>query len=124
MHQRVGEQHAEQGRQQPDADREPHPVDPLGERAAQVPGTEVAGDAGGGAVGQEDAQADRGLQDGAGDAEARQRCRAEVADDRRVGQQEQRLGDQREEGGDSQPPDLAVRGGAHGHTLVTVRTRT
>ena len=47
---------------------------------------------------------------------------AEVADDRRVGQQEERLGDEREERGDGQPQDLpALRGiggrSAHRATL-------
>ena len=40
---------------------------------------------------------------------------AEVADDGGVGEQEQRLGDQREEGRDRQPHDLAVVRRASGH---------
>ena len=43
-----------------------------------------------------------------GDAESGQRRGAEVADDRRVGEQEQRLGDQGAERGDGEPEDLPV----------------
>ena len=91
-----------------DHDRQPEAVDALGQGPAPVAGAEPAGDAGGGAVGEEDAQADGGLQDDGGDAEAGQRRGAEVADDGGVGEQEQRLGDQREERGDGEPHDLAV----------------
>ena len=80
---------------------EPQPVDALGERAAQVAGAEVAGDAAGGAVGEEDAQPDDGLQHDGGDAETGELRGAEVTDDGGVGEQEERLGDQRQEGGNA-----------------------
>ena len=124
MHERFREGDAEHGGDGADADGEPQPVHALGERAAQVAGPDVPGDAGGGAVGQEDAEPDRGLEDGPRDAEAGQGGGAEVAHDGRVGEQEERLGDQGEEGGNGETPDLAVRGGGHGPTLVRVRDKT
>ena len=72
--QRVGERDAERRwRPRRCSDREPEPVDALGERAAQVAGAEVAGDAAGGAVGEEDAQPHR--RSGA----RRRRCRGRPA---------------------------------------------
>ena len=106
-----------------DEDGEPEPVDALGERAAQVAGAEVAGDAAGGAVGQEHAEPDDGLEHDGGDAEAGQLRRTEVADDRGVGEQEQRLGDQRQEGGERQAQDLAVERVRHGPQTSHVRGR-
>ena len=100
---------ADDGDDQADRDGQPDPVDPLGEGAAQVAGAEVAGDARGGAVGEEDAEPDRGLQHDGGDAEPGQLGGAEVADDGGVGQQEERLGDQGQERRDGQPEDLPVR---------------
>jgi hypothetical protein len=94
----------------------------LGEGGPEVSRSEVAGDAGGGAVGQEDAQPDDRLEDDRGDAEARELGRAEVADDGGVGQQEERFGDEREEGRDGQAQDLAVClavVGVHRFTLGT-----
>ena len=91
-----------------DDDGQPDPVDALGEGTAPVAGAEPAGHAGGGAVGEEDAQPDDGLEDDGGDAEPGQRGGAEVADDGGVGEQEHRLGDQGEERGDGQPHDLPV----------------
>jgi hypothetical protein len=44
----------------------------------------------------------------AGDPEPGQGHGAQPSHDRRVGEQEQRLGDQRSEGGHRQPEDLAV----------------
>ena len=46
--------------------------------------------------------------DRAGDAERGELCGAEMADDRGVGEQEDRLGDQGGERGDGEPGDLAV----------------
>ncbi len=107
-HEDRGQRDPGDGRDDTDDHREPQAVDALGERAAQVAGAEVAGHAGGGAVGEEDAQADRGLQDDRRDAEAGELGRAEVADDRGVGEQEDRLGDEGEEGRDREAQDLAV----------------
>ena len=90
------------------------PVDALGERRASVAGPEQARDTRGGPVGEEDAQPDEGLEDGCGDAEAGQLGGAEVAHDRRVGEQEHRLGDEREERGQRQSPDLAIQRSGEG----------
>ena len=49
---------------------------------------------------------------GAGDPEGGELRRAEVADDRSVGEQEQRLGDQGQEGRHREPQDLPVPGPA------------
>jgi hypothetical protein len=68
----------------------------------------VPGHARGRAEGEEDAQPDDGLEDDRGDAEAGELRGAEVADDSGVGEQEERLGDEREEGGDGQAQDLAI----------------
>ena len=104
------------------SDRQPDPVDALGQRAPGVAGAEVAGDARGGAVGEEHAEPDGGLQHHGGDAEPGQRGGAEVADDGRVGEQEQRLGGQRQERGDREPEDLPVLAARHPDRLANVRT--
>ncbi len=89
-------------------DGEPGAVDAEGQRAAEVARSEPAGHAGGGAVGEEDAQPDRGLQHRGRDAEPGELRGAEMADHRGVGEQEERLGHERQEGRDGQPHDLAV----------------
>ena len=119
-HQRLGEQHPRDGDHGADADREPEAVDALGDGTAQVAGADPARDAAGGAVGQEDAQADHRLEDGGRDAEAGERRGAEVADDRGVGEQEERLGDQREQRREREPEDLPVAGVPHETTVVMV----
>ena len=99
----------------PISGRQPESVDALRQRAAGVPGADLAGHRGGGAVGQEDAQADERAEDRRGDAEGGQLAGAEVAHDGGVGEQEERLGDQGEEGRHGQPQDLPVvlpRGGS------------
>ena len=116
--QRGREQHADdQG--QPDA------VDALGDRGPQVAGADPAGDGGRGAVGEEDADRDGRREQRAGDAEPGQLRGAEVTDDGRVDEQEQRLGDEGAEGGDGEPEDLPVldpaagpRGGSPGRATV------
>ena len=118
---RAGERDAEQRRHEPDEHGEPEPVDALGERAAPVAGAEVAGDAAGGAVGEEHAQPHDGLEHDGGDAEPGELRRTEVADDRGVGEQEQRLGHQRQEGGERQAQDLAVERVRHGPQTSHVR---
>ena len=102
------EQRGRAGRDDADQHGEPEPVDALGERGAQVAGTELAGDRCRGPVREEDAEVDDGREGGAGDAERGQRRRAEVTDDRGVGEQEQRLGDQCAERGEGEAQDLAV----------------
>ena len=93
-----------------DAQREgqPEAVDPGPDRRAFGAGAELAGDDAGGAVGEEHEQVGRGDERGAGHAEAGQRGQAQVPDDRRVGQQEERLGDQGEEGGHREAQDVAL----------------
>jgi hypothetical protein len=65
----VGAEHSEDRGGHSDADGEPDAVDTLAQRPSQVPGAEPAGDCGGRAVREEDAQADTGLHDRGGDAE-------------------------------------------------------
>ncbi len=73
-----------------------------------VTGADPAGDRRGGAVGEEDADTDQRLQDRSGDSESRELRRTEMPDDRRIGQQHQRLGHQGEEGRNGQSQDLPV----------------
>ena len=114
---RPGEQHTEHRADQPDAHGQPEAVDALRQRSPQVAGPDPTRHARRGAVGQEDAQPDDGLQHHGRDPLARELGGAEVADDRRVREQEQRLGHQRQEGGDGEPQDLPVVGAGHGASL-------
>ena len=109
-HERPGGEDAGDRGDGADDDRQPEAVDALGEGRAEVAGAEVARDAGRGAVGEEDAEADDGLQDHRGDAEAGELGRAEVADDRGVREQEERLGHEGQESGHGEAQDLAVDG--------------
>ncbi len=111
----LGEEHPGHGDQRADQHRQPDPVDALGECAPEVAGPEQAGHRGGGAVGEEDAEPDRGLEHDRRYAQPGQRLGAEVADDGGVGEQEERLGDEGEEGRDRQAHDLAVVGVGEGH---------
>ena len=107
------------GHDRTDQRRQPEAVHPLGERALRVAGTHPPGDGGRGAVGEEDAQADQGAEHRRGDPEPGQLRGAEVADDGGVGEEEERLGHQGEEGRNRQPHDLAVvrasAGAGEGH---------
>jgi hypothetical protein len=107
---RVGEDEADEGRDHADDHGQPEAVDALGEGTADVARPQPSRDAGRGAVGEEDADPDDGLQHDRGDAEAGELRGAEVADDGGVGEQEERLGDQRQEGRDGEPEDLPVLG--------------
>jgi hypothetical protein len=62
----------------------------------------------GAAVGEEDAQPDHRAQHDRGRCQATQLGGAEVTDDRRVGEQHQRLGDEGEEGRDGDRQDLSI----------------
>jgi hypothetical protein len=74
------------------------------------------------AVGQEDAQRDEVREHGRGERERSELRRAEVADDRRVDQQVQRLGGERAERGEGEVEDLAVvRGAAQQGADSTIR---
>ena len=110
-----GQGDARDGDRTSDEDGEPGAVDAERQRAAPVAGAQSTGDTGGGAVGQEDAQADRGLQDHRGDADAGELGGAEVSDDGCVPEEEQRLGDEGEEGRDRQAQDLPVGLRPHSH---------
>ena len=110
-----GQRDAGDGHDRADEDGEPGAVDAEGERTALVAGAEAPGDAGGGAVGQEDAQADGRLEDHGCDADAGELGGPEVPHDGCVPEQEQRLGDQGEERGDRQAQDLPVGLRPHSH---------
>ena len=72
-------------------------------------------------VGQEDAERDERREHGRGERQRRELRRAEVADDRGVDQQVQRLGGQRAERGQREAQDLAVVGGSgarRGHSTI------
>ncbi len=107
-----------------DADRsgEPEAVDALPDRCLPVARPELPGDGSGRAVGEEDRDVDQGGQRLGGDAEAAEWCGAEPANDGRVREQEQRLGDERDERGDRQPQDLGVRSADPGRTISHSRT--
>jgi hypothetical protein len=78
-------------------------------------------------VGEEVAQRDDRAEDAPGQGERRELRRAEVADDRRVGQEVERLGGQRAQRGDREPQDLAVDGGAalhRGHSTMRAMRRS
>ena len=97
----------------PDRQRQPQRL--RGERAGLgVPRPRRAGaHARGRAVGEEDAQRDDApSRTRRGQRERRELRRAEVADDRRVGEQVERLGGERSERGEREAQDLAVVGGA------------
>src|SRR5699024_3150672 len=100
LDERAGEDGHEHSAGGPEEQGEPDAVDAGADGTPLVARAEPAGDGRGGAVGQEDEEVDRGQQDGAGDAEPGEGGGAEVADDRRVGEQEKRLGDEGEEGRD------------------------
>ena len=87
---------------------EPQPVDAGAHRRALVAGAEVTGDDARRAVGEEDEDAGAGDEGGARDSQPGELGRAEVADDRGVGEQEERLGDERQEGRDRKADDLAA----------------
>jgi len=106
---------ADRRRDHADEDRQPDPVDALGEGTADVSCPDPAGHRRGGAVGQEDAQANRGLHDRPGDAEAGELGRPEVTDDRGVGEQEEGLRDEGQEGRYGEPQDLPV---GHSRSLL------
>ncbi len=72
----------------------------------------------GGAVGQEVAERDGRAEHRAGERQRGELGRSEMADDRGVDEQVERLGGQRAEGGDREPEDLAVVGAAGPETTA------
>jgi hypothetical protein len=82
------------GEHRTEGDREPDAVDPGLEGVALAARAGEAGYLCGGGVGEEHAQADDREQDVRGEAQAGELRGAEVSDDRGVGEDEQRLGDQ------------------------------
>ena len=107
---RAGER--DRGEQQHDADDEAEPQRLRAEprRLLLLPGAVQARDARRGAVGEEVEDRERGGQRGRRDRERRELERAEMADDRGVDEQVERLGGQRAERGHGEPEDLAVVG--------------
>ena len=99
------EAHPEHGTK---AECEPEPVDARLHGAPQIARAPPARHQGCGGVGQEDHEPDRCLQDGARDREAGQRFGAEVADERRVDDEKEGLGDERPERGNRETGDAAV----------------
>ena len=87
---------------------------------AVVAGADVPSHAGRGAVRQEDAQPHRGLQHHRSDALPGELRRPEMAHDRGVREQEQRLGHQRQERRHREPQDLPVVRLSHGSTVAQV----
>jgi hypothetical protein len=79
-----------------------------------VAGAEQPGHGARGAVGQEDEHGVARQQDRRGHGQPAELRRAEVPDDRRVGQHVQRLGGQRPQGRDGEAEDLAIQV-LHGH---------
>jgi hypothetical protein len=90
-----GERQAERDNYQADCACQPDPVDALADSRLPVAGAELPGDRRGCAVRQEDRDVDQRGQRLSRDAEPAERSRAEPADDGRVREQEQRLGDER-----------------------------
>ncbi len=117
-----GEQQRQHRTQQ---QRQPGAGHAVGQGAAQVTRAEPAPDRRGGAVREEHAQPDDGLQHGRGQRQRGQRVHAEVAHHGGVGEQEQRLADQRGEGRHRQPEHLpVVAGQLHPpHPLIPVPVR-
>ena len=98
------------GEHDAEPERQPEPVDAGRHRAAAVAGAHASRHRGRRRVGEEHHEPDDRLQDRAREPEPRERRRPEVADHRGVGEQEQRLGDQRPERGHGEPQDVAVDG--------------
>ena len=85
-------------------------VDPAGQGRPWVAGPDPPGHRAGGAVGEEDAQPGQHAQHVRRQPQRGKLLGAQVADDRRVGQQQQRLGDQGGEGRQGEREDPAVQG--------------
>ena len=87
---------------------EPEPLHPLMRGLALVAGADEPGDRAGRPVGEEDEHGVAGEQDRRCDSQSTQLRCAEMADDGGVGEQVQRLGDQRPEGGNGESEDLPI----------------
>ena len=96
------------GQREPDAQPEPDPVDTLGVRASEVTRSRETGHRRGGAMGEEDAEEDRVEQHRRRNAEPGELLGAQVTDDRAVGEQEERFGEEGAERRQGQPQDLPV----------------
>jgi hypothetical protein len=100
---------------------QPHAVDTGLERLGAVACTDPAGDRGRRRVGEEHAQPDEGQQDRRRNREPREVRRPQVADDRGVDEDEDRLGDERPESGHGEREDLTVEG-TTGSAVLTGRS--
>ena len=107
-HQRAGQHRDGQRHRHRHRDREPDALHRLVGRLPLVAGPEQPRHRGGRPVRQEDEDRVAGDQDRRGDGEPGQLRRAEVADDRGVGQHVHRLGDERAQRRHRQPEDLPV----------------
>ena len=98
------------GQDDPEPECEPESIDSDGDGTRFIAGTEAAGDGRGRGVGQKHHETDDRLQHGTGQPEPGERSHTEVADHRRIGQQEQGLSDQGAEGRNRESQDVAVNG--------------
>ena len=112
-----GEGDTQCGQGDPDAQPQPDAVHTLGVRASQVTGSCEAGHRRGCAMREEDAEEHRIEQHSRRDAEPGQLSGAEVTDDRAVGEQEERLGEEGAERRQSQTQDLRVVPASRGGPL-------
>jgi hypothetical protein len=105
--QRAGRQEPGHGQDRPQQQCQPDAVAPGRQGFARLPVTHRTRHCRSGGVSQEDHQADGGVQHRRCQADAGQLCHAEVANNRRIREQEERFGDEGAKGGNCQPKDLA-----------------
>jgi hypothetical protein len=110
LDQRHRERLAEHQQDEADDEGQPQPLHGLVGGALLVTGPEQAGDGRRGAVGQEDEQRVADQQDAAGDGQPGELVGPEVAHHRGVGEDVERLGDQRTQRGQREAEDLLVVG--------------
>ena len=108
MHHNIGGDEAEHRETDPEREGEPHAGDPVFGGTPFVAGAEVTRHDCGGAVGQEVEDTERGGEHRAGDTEPAELMRAEMPDDRRIGEDVQGLGDQRAECRHREPQNLPI----------------
>jgi hypothetical protein len=121
-HERVREDDARGDEHRGDGQRQPEGLRRHLARAVLLPGAVQPRHLRGRAVDEEVAQADDGAEHRRRECQRGQLARPEMADDRRVGEQVQRLGSERAEGRQRQPYDLAVvTRSAHAATIRWAR---
>ena len=107
----------------PERAREPGTVDAQRGRGATVGGADLAGDRCRRRVREEVEDGERRGEDGARDGEPGELAGAELADDRSVDEDVERLGRERPERRERQPPDLGVVGAAPGRQAPGAEAR-